>query len=409
MSATLAEFDSIIARGRAGTMTARDVAELAMRLAASGRRLVWDPGPPVVDLASTGGPGSLSTLLVPLELRRLGGRVVKLGVPGRPAGGVDALGTVPGYSIRLDEEAVARTVERCGYAHFLADERFAPMDAALFAYRREQGAVAVPPLAAASLLSKKIAVGLQVVGLDVRVGPHGNFGATLNEARENAHVFCEAAALVGIRAVAFLFECSGAEQPWVGRGEALAAVDAVLRCVAENDLAVHAARCFEMAGAVAREAGFPDSVADLSEGADQSRLAIFEANLVAQGASLAAFRKRTAEIAGATRHAVRAEADGVVTVDMAALRDALVDAQRQAEMAPGAPSKAFADPAGVVLRQRRGDPARAGDVLAHVRLGDSRFTPAGREELVRRVAAAVGANRSPGSAVKPAPMEVVRA
>ena len=70
------------------------VASLAVALTAGGaRRELAD----CTDLASTGGPGSISTMLVPLMARASGVPVAKVGVPGRPAGAVDVLSNVPGY------------------------------------------------------------------------------------------------------------------------------------------------------------------------------------------------------------------------------------------------------------------------------------------------------------------------
>ena len=100
--------------------------------------------------------------------------VPKLGVPGRPAGGVDSLAQIEGYSVNLKPMEVRRTIERCGYAHFLADTNHAPLDKQLFAFRQQVGAQNVPELAIASILAKKIAVGLQRAGLDIRVAEHGN-------------------------------------------------------------------------------------------------------------------------------------------------------------------------------------------------------------------------------------------
>jgi pyrimidine-nucleoside phosphorylase len=392
------EFDGIIERGRSGTMDVDEVAELATRLAGSGRQLVWSSGAPLVDLASTGGPGSLSTLIAPLELRRLGCRVVKLGVPGRPAGGIDALGTIRGYSTTLDEGQVRRVIDAAGYAHFLADERFAPMDAALFAYRREHGAVAIAPLAAASLLSKKIAVGLQFVGLDVRVGPHGNFGATLPEARSNARLFCAAARKVGIEAVAFLFAAPGLEQPWIGRGEALVALGQVLDGQAAGALSTHALRCLQMAHEIARMAG-----ADSRVQTDAGLREIFEMHLRAQGSSWDAYAERLENVGAAARRPIRARADGVLSIDVSAIRDALVAAQREAADR-GEMVGRFADPAGLLLQRDHGETVCSGDVIAELRVATHRAAdPIGHVEGAFTIDAA---NVRDGRVL---PMEVIRA
>jgi len=249
------QFRELVDSARSGPSTAAEVAKLAMHLAVSGERLGWGSTGWTADVASTGGPGSLSTLLAPLWLVVFGRRVVKLAVPGRPAGAIDSLGTIPGYRVQLASDDVRSVVADCGFAHFLADQRFAPLDAALFEYRRRNGAVAVPTLAAASLLAKKLAVGVRLMGLDVRVGEHGNFGRSNTEARNNAALFCAAARLLGIEAVAFVASESGPVQPWIGRGESLVALAHTLgiRRVDGEDLWLeeHARDCWRMAATVA--------------------------------------------------------------------------------------------------------------------------------------------------------------
>lgn len=79
----------------AGETSVDLVAELASKLAASGHQR--PKGRIEADLASTGGPSRLSTLLVLLQLVAAGCRVPTVGVPGRPAGGIDVLATVPGH------------------------------------------------------------------------------------------------------------------------------------------------------------------------------------------------------------------------------------------------------------------------------------------------------------------------
>lgn len=57
--------------------------------------------------------------------------VPKLGVPGRPAGGLDVLVQIPGYRTSLSGKQVAAVIEACGYAHFEA-KTIAPMDNEFF-------------------------------------------------------------------------------------------------------------------------------------------------------------------------------------------------------------------------------------------------------------------------------------
>ena len=81
----------LIDRMRTSLVTDDDIAYLATTLGGSGSVLSIPDGRFAADLASTGGPTSLSTLIGPLYLRAMGCCVPKLGVPGRPAGGVDAV------------------------------------------------------------------------------------------------------------------------------------------------------------------------------------------------------------------------------------------------------------------------------------------------------------------------------
>lgn len=144
-----------------------EVAALAQRLAGTGHSLPTIQGPSA-DLASTGGPSSLSTLLCPLFFRLKGFTIPKLAVPGRPAGGIDVLATIPGYKTTLRPEEVVRCLEECGYCHFLASDDFVPLDARMFRLRQQIGAQDNPFLAIASLISKKLAAQVENVRLDVR-------------------------------------------------------------------------------------------------------------------------------------------------------------------------------------------------------------------------------------------------
>lgn len=349
--------------GRVAATLPRDPVEasnLARLLAASGSALSF-PGVRTADVASTGGPSSLSTLLCPLFLRVAGLHVPKLGVPGRPAGGVDCLAQVPGYRTSLAEDELQQAMKECGYAHFTAAGRYAPLDARLFRLRQQNGFQEIPTLVAASLLSKKLAVGVSTAGLDIRVAPHGNFGRNFDEARLNARIYEEAASILGISGRPVLTDGSVPYQAYIGRSEALVAMKAIFDGTADAWLQEHVELCRQLSAAAA-----PDEGAAIADATAASLRQAFVANLVAQGATEAGFL-RVAELA-VDRHdrTIVAENDGVVTVSLEGIRRAMTDAQGAA-----AGNKDYPDPVGVILLRRPGDTVQRGEVLATVRVEDA--------------------------------------
>lgn len=362
------ELARIVQWARRGPHTPAEIASLATHLANSGERLSWAASARTVDVASTGGPGSLSTLVAPLALVVRGCEVVKLAVPGRPAGAIDVLATVPGYRVYLTPAEVRGMIDRCHFAHFLSEGRFAPLDAALYEYRRRNGSVAVPVLAAVSLLAKKLAVGVRFVGLDVRVGPHGNFGTAHDEARTNAAAFCTAARILGMEAMAFVSSNDGLAQPWIGRGEALIALASALGVCQIDDrdfwLRGHVSQCCEMATVLAGEAGSANRSASPAKasviGPAELQEAL-EAHLIAQGATMEAFQLRVEATLRAPRVTLDAAAAGVLSVDLGIIRSALV--ARQEDSTAGV----FSDPAGLELLVRPGQAVAAGEPIARVR------------------------------------------
>jgi pyrimidine-nucleoside phosphorylase len=338
------------------------LARLTRILADSGERL----GPPsrnVVDIASSGGPGSLSTLLTPLYVRALGVRVAKIAVPGRPAGGLDALASLPGYDPELDATAARRVLDGCGYVHVAAGRAFCPLDAQFFAWRQANGAQAIPNLTITSLLAKKLAAGVGRVVLDIRVGAHGNFGATTAEARPNARRLVAVGAELGIRAICVLTVSSGAAQPWIGRGEALVALANVLTGTADGALSVHARDCAQMARLAAGTTDTANDPGALAAAASDAH----EAMLAAHGADPRSFWSRQRMIATAMRVPVTADRTGSVQIDLGELRRVLVVRQQAAEPLSGA---RFPDPAGIKLEFGDGAAVVAGTPLAQVRDDD---------------------------------------
>jgi pyrimidine-nucleoside phosphorylase len=375
---------AVVSLARDEMLCIGDIAELARVLAASGAML--EPVADRADVASTGGPGSLSTLLCPLYLQAMGVSVGKLAVPGRPAGGVDVLATIPGYraEMTLAEAAAALTDHR--HVHLAAGSSWTPLDAAFFRYRQASGAQALPDLATASLLSKKLAMGVTCVGLDVRVAPHGNFGASADAARGSALRFAAAASRLGMDATCFLTDARRPMQPFLGRGEALMAIDHVISGAAGGWLATHAADCCLMASCTV---GSGESAAPEPGALRDALVAVLRAH----GTTVAAFEHRVAAVRRQPRITLRAECDGYVAYDLVGLRDVLVRRQRGGD--------AGEDPAGVILVSGHGEAIARGRELMSVRV------PEGESDLARELAgtAIVGPNLPDATF----PMEVVRA
>ena len=329
----------IIAAAIAGGLNDSTIAELAKRLADSGETITHETGS-TADLASTGGPSSLSTLLCPLFLRAAGKIVPKLGIPGRPAGGLDILGLIPGYKTELSRGEILRILSDCGYAHFTAGQRFTPLDLHLFRLRQDVGAQAVETLVTASLLSKKIAVGVQTVGLEIRVASHGNFGGDFDRARTNAKRFCRIAQSVGLAATCVLTDAEYPFQPYIGRGEALLALQKIFSCSESPWLQRHLEECAFIAGAVTGPHGMKTSRKEIEN--------VFDANLEAQGTNREAFDTIVNELANTSRIELTANSSGFVHYDLELIRELLVSEQKKIS------GIRYTDPAGVILRAEPG-------------------------------------------------------
>lgn len=344
---------------RMGNVSDEDIAYLANGLAHSGKTLTLPNDTSLADIASTGGPSSLSTLLCPLYLRTMGFNVPKLGVPGRPAGGVDVMARIPGYRIVLSDDEVTSVLKSCGYVHFLASCEHTPKDGQLFSYRKTVDAVDIPELVIASLLSKKLAVGLTRAGLDVRVAPHGNFGSDWKTAKSNSERFIRVARSLGVDLVCFLSDATRPYQPFIGRGEALMAVSHVLEKSECSWLGGHAKVCFAMANSVVQGAvGW--------ELAHSQLRSAFEENLKGQGSDYDAFESAVGQVQNAPRVPLTATKDGFVRIDLGTLRSALVNVQNSCKT----DDDPFPDPAGIILKKNTGDYCATGDVLASIRCED---------------------------------------
>jgi len=183
---------------------------LTQAMTDSGPKLSW-PGidGPFVDKHSTGGVGDKVSLVLAPLWAELGYRVPMISGRGlgHTGGTLDKLEAIPGYRCDLDDASLHRVLRDAGCFISGQTAALAPADRILYALRNETQTVACIPLIVASILSKKLAEGLDRLVLDVKVGT-GAFMQTEAEARRLAEAMVRVGNGAGVRTRALLTDMS---------------------------------------------------------------------------------------------------------------------------------------------------------------------------------------------------------
>lgn len=171
----------------------------------SGDVLTWDLPGPVVDKHSTGGVGDSISLLLAPALAVCGAYVPMVSGRGlgHTGGTLDKLESIPGYNVDVTESRLRALMRETRCAIVSASSRIAPADKRLYAIRDVTGTVESLDLITASILSKKLAAGLQVLVLDVKQGS-GAFLPGMAQARALARSLVDTANGAGCRTAALI-------------------------------------------------------------------------------------------------------------------------------------------------------------------------------------------------------------
>lgn len=235
-------------------MSSNEIDILTQAMTDSGSRLDLSTiTAPRVDKHSTGGVGDkTSPVLAPLAaacgvvVPMMSGRGL-----GHTGGTLDKLESIPGFQTDLAPEEALRILDTVGCCLIGQTEMLAPADRVLYALRDVTATVESIPLIAASIMSKKLAVDLDGLVLDVTVGL-GAFMKNVSEARELADRLVAIGEAAGVRMRAVLTTMDAPRGRAVGNALEIAECIATLRGEGPKDLEVVsielAARMVEVAG-----------------------------------------------------------------------------------------------------------------------------------------------------------------
>ena len=183
-------------------MSFDETAMLTKAMAASGTLIDWracDVSGPVIDKHSTGGVGDKVSLILAPLVAACGGFVPMVAGRGlgHTGGTIDKLESIPGYRTELSLDDFITTVKTVGCAIVGQTGHFAPADGPLYAIRDVTATIESTPLITASILSKKLAAGVQALVMDIKTG-NGAFMVEESAARALGNAMIGAGMAMGM-------------------------------------------------------------------------------------------------------------------------------------------------------------------------------------------------------------------
>lgn len=348
-------------------MTTAETAALTEAMLRSGETFDGSPagGPPNVDKHSSGGIGDKVSIPLAPALACCGVRVPMISGRGLGATGgtLDKLEAIPGFQVDYSVEEAQRIADEVGCVICAASPKLVPADRKLYALRDVTGTVPSIPLITASIMSKKLAEGLDALSLDVKCGS-GAFMKTLPQAQELARSLVDTGKRMGVPTVALVTDMN---QPLGKLAGNAVEIDESVECLEGAGPPDLRRLVVELGAEVLAATGAAESLAAargqiegvLDNGAGLEK---FAQMVSAQGGDLSAPRPRAEPV-----EVVAAGAGSVASIDTEMLGYAVIEL--------GGGRKQKGDPidhsVGLEMLVRLGDRVEAGQPIARLFAGDS--------------------------------------
>jgi len=187
-------------------MNLQEKTTLTLAMKNSGNTLSWERlDGPIVDKHSTGGIGDVVSLMLGPMLAACGAYVPMISGRGlgHTGGTLDKFESIPGYNVLPEDALFKKVVKECGVAIIGQTSSLAPADKRIYSIRDVTATVESVPMISASILSKKLAEGLDTLVMDIKVGS-GAFMPTYELSKELAHSIVEIANNAGVKTQAVL-------------------------------------------------------------------------------------------------------------------------------------------------------------------------------------------------------------
>ncbi len=204
---------------------------------------------PKADKHSTGGVGDKTSLLIAplaaacgIAVPMVSGRAL-----GHTGGTLDKLESIPGYNVKLSFARLKRIIGECGFALAGQTAKIAPADRKLYALRDATATVPYIPLIVASIMSKKLAEGLDALVLDVKTGS-GAFIAKQKDSLSLAEALCKTGRSFGLKTCALITDMSQPLGEFVGNALEVYECVSILRGEASDGMRATVELSVELTG-----------------------------------------------------------------------------------------------------------------------------------------------------------------